>query len=242
MIADDLIRHAKQATGKDQLSHGLAWLDVVNEGGQRLCSAHQWKWLERMSTPLGLVADQPWIDLPDDFGGLLTPLEYNSVSGGLAPSLPGDFLALKTTGTTGGTRFFGRLVYLGGAGVRPVFELYPTPDTDDTDAVLISYRARWVDLPNDSSPVPVPPLCLPLLRSIVRAVALGYDSAETYGTVDEQMEEILASRSFRRAVHDDGTVDAPFNVIRGGAAQLQQFPRGIDTVDLTSEATGPNGV
>lgn len=94
-----VIHHTLGKKPGDLATHqGGTELDLLNEAGQQLYTSWPWMFNERHSRPLHLVADQPWVGLPPDFGELLgEPVPSEGLLQLIRASSPQELLELRTS-------------------------------------------------------------------------------------------------------------------------------------------------
>ncbi len=243
LTLDQLKKRARQARGGPP-SAELTDEEVVNDAGNHLYTMHRWKFADRAPVDLNLVANQEWIDLPDDFGQIIrlargtdsivltTPFEMNQRRA----------LGVTTTDSTGNT-------FHGTIGLRPdktvsgrplaprttVLLLQPTPVADGTAAVVMDYRAGWTTLVAPSDPAVVPVYTENLLKALVRAFALGVEE----DSLEERLERVQASRIFRTCAAHDGTVQQSWGHISGSAVDMYSTRHRINPL-ATETAAAPS--
>lgn len=186
---------------------------VVNLAGSWFTSAYPWAWLERPATGLDFVAGQSYVTLPTDFS------EFRSVevaellsSFTMTTSAEINYLRSSTVDASG-LCYWGAINY--DADAVPRLDIYPTPGSNQTDALNLYYRGRWVDLQNDTDRVKIPPWCEPAFVDVLRAFALGYEEDEK-GSVSRRLAEIKAG-TLADAIAQDGRVQTDYGEIQGGA-------------------------
>jgi len=121
---------------------------IVNDALEHIAAMHEWRWLTTNQATLDLVADQPYVELPADFG-TLTAIEHdNAWSRQMVPTTWANLLALRKDPVTSWTSGYFYVIQTGNveegdedAGLSlPTLELHPTPADDLADAISIVYR------------------------------------------------------------------------------------------------------
>ena len=175
--------------------------EIINQAGNYLFSK-QWRFRERTSRPIGIVASRNWSALPDDVDDLVsltckaglgwrvemtTPEMMDVLRTATEPALiEGVYYAClarpwaqpdPSTGNDTTTPL------VAGSGMPDVrLEFYPTPQSNSSDALIVRYRAGWVAVSGESSGgtpdtyiIPVPAYAEALLVAYARAFALAYE-------------------------------------------------------------------
>jgi hypothetical protein len=157
--------------------------EIVNQAGQYLYS-RPWRFRERTSKYLSLVADQNYIALPVDAEELLSIISLESLGYLIEMVTPDHMEQLRQLGLTmtgpGVTHaVFARLPPADGAALPAVrLDIYPTPTGNVADAIAIRYRAGWVDIAYDAADsweIPIPKYCDALFIAYCRAFAQAYE-------------------------------------------------------------------
>jgi hypothetical protein len=175
--------------------------EIINQAGNYLFSK-QWRFRERTSRPIGIVASRNWSALPDDVDDLVsltckaglgwrvemtTPEMMDVLRTATEPALiEGVYYAClarpwaqpdPSTGNDTTTPL------VAGSGMPAVrLEFYPTPQSNSSDALIVRYRAGWVAVSGESTGgtpdtyiIPVPAYAEALLVAYARAFALAYE-------------------------------------------------------------------
>lgn len=226
MIALDAFRtiqfalHNKSELGKESM---LAW---TNEAGAILCNMHPWRWLERSTGAISLVAGQEYLDTPSDFGSLIgDPWQVAGVRNRMQPVDIDELNEIRSSGGTSNSVYAYCITYPAFSSAadpgRARIEVGPTQSTTVANAVRIFYRAEWVDAVQDTDHLDVRPFMVPLYNLILSELARGKDEADG-GTVAARMEQVRASMLFRDAASRDGGIQAHSAPMRGGAIAMAQ--------------------
>lgn len=150
----DLMAHK---LGKTPDSRHSLW-DTLNRAGRELVTAHDWYWRASGETLLPVVGGQSYLNLPSDFGELVTVYVPNV----------GEFTAVETVSmervaylraseslgvTTGLLRIFFPGYTTANAGPlgtpRRRAELYPTPNTSGEPTLRVFYKRSWIEIDTD---------------------------------------------------------------------------------------------
>lgn len=194
--------------------------DVVNDALDYLANAHQWSWLYR-ALSLNFVASQNYVALPSDFRELhtaqrvgtlrqLRPASLDQIQGWRstttlsAPTLH-QYFALSMTPQTS-------------VSAVPVWrmELYPTPTSNETGAVIGTYLRIIPKLTSDGDVADIPPHLFRTLKHLCRAMAV---SAHTQASGEDWR---LANEGIAQAIKLDSAVEYSIGPIRG-AVQLDRM-------------------
>lgn len=152
----DYMSHAlgKTPDSRHKLIHDL------NDAGRALVNTHPWNWRARSGVPLNLVADQSYVELPENFGEIIDIQVDNAQTFTVIQTSLADlnrrrawgqydalslFIAFQD-GTEGETDEDGVL--------ENRAQVFPTPTTSRSD-INLSYLVKWVDL-DESDPDRVP--------------------------------------------------------------------------------------
>lgn len=207
------------------LPPGLPVVEVINDTGQWLAQARQWKWLERASTTMSLVDGQDYLDLPTDLQTILSVEMTNSLTNSMHLTSFEELVRLRTSSISTSFGYWGAVYYPtqtspAAAPGGPRLAIYPTPAANETGAITIFYRARWTSVMagSDQTRVNVPPFMEPLFKLCLRAYGRGYEQEEEV-TLSQRLAEIKAGPVFQDAASSDGQVQLNYGEIQGGAAQ-----------------------
>lgn len=225
-IADGLadIRHE---LGGDLV--GIDPLRVLNEAGQKLYGVRPWNFLVRVGTELESVVDQSWIELPADFGRIVT-LDYtDQITSGViqttlahinlyraqAPAIPSYALFVSVSW----------VIDVSPAVPVPRLEVYPTPSTSTADLLTMTYRVRWVPLTGtDTTPIQIPDWFEGLYRQAVRATASGYQR----GDMEERFGALMGGWDFEAAVRQDTDQQTDYGSLMFGAMDMGSIAENVE--------------
>ena len=115
-------------------------------------------------------------------------------------------------------------------------EIYPSPSSNEANALTMFYRAGWIDIENDTVVIPIPEFCNTLYRSLVRAFARGYEEDDIQ-SIHQRLLEIQQSPIFIHAKRRDGDMQPTLGQMQGGAVTQQE--RAINQY-LKSSVLGPS--
>lgn len=164
--------------------------EIVNQAGNFLFSK-PWRFRERTARPVSLVAAQNWAALPGDAEEIVS-LTCKAGLGWRVEVTSPEHLELLRTSTEPGLidgAYYAALsrpwaqsngnALADGSGMPDVrLELYPTPQTSTSDAIILRYRAKWVAISDSTSAdyvIPVPAYAEALLIAYARAFGLAYE-------------------------------------------------------------------
>jgi len=169
--------------------------EIVNQAGQYLFTK-AWRFRERTSRPIGVIANQSWSALPGDVEDIVSLTCRGGLGWAIQLTSPDHLEMLRTTSinVTNGNAFYAALsrpwaqsndttALVAGTTMPAVrIEFYPTPPSTVSDAVMVRYRSGWVEvsgatatLTADTYQIPVPAYCDSLLIAYSRAFALAYE-------------------------------------------------------------------
>lgn len=214
---------------------GVSKLRLVNEAGSHLVQMHRWWFLERPPATIALVDGQVEYTLASDYGEWVASEATNSLVNSLSLVSPQHLINLETNQievTQWG--YYGAIFYkqtVAGRAPVPVLRVWPTPSTDQADSFTYVYRAKWVDMDEDSNQyAQIPPFAETLYLQILGAFAQGYVK-ENEGSLDERLELIRRGPVFRSAVITDGQQQHTLGPLVNGA--IQNLGSGYSRVSRT---------
>jgi hypothetical protein len=193
--------------------------DIANEAGRYLMSMHSWNWRKRPPATLTLVADQTFVELPEDFGyegEIIGVTMTDNVAYGVTLTSLEDVVGKRST-TVGGPGSY--LVAISepiqqdttSPSERRRLEIYPTPTGTNTGSMNLIYRAGWLELTRGEAVANINVAYDDLLKQLARAFAW------YYATNDRKMiEEIESSAQLNRLKRADGAAQARLGPIEGG--------------------------
>lgn len=212
------------------LSHGR----LVNQALADLTDAYSWSWRDTF-TSLDLVAGQSHVQLPADFGEILSLHGPAGAMTDFQPTTQQELLDARQANLTGES--FGYLYVVApeaadseSAGCYRL-ELAPTPAANHAAAVVLHYRrnlATYSEDPaedeDDAKVIPVPPYMANAIQAWCRATALTLlESADPgQGTAEWNLAR-QALEIARRA--DIKTQPARVGRIQGATDELDEAPR-----------------
>lgn len=218
-------RHVRHALGGEP-STRLNEAQMVNEGGRHLFSMHSWNFRTRPSVILSLVGDQDYVDLPDDFGELVSVKMDNNLLDSIEITTLAQIDELRNLSLADTSfRIVAAISYPDQADDNdslstPRLELWPTPPADTTKAITLRQRSLWAEMNRNEDVPNIQPKYESLLIACVRAVALGYEE-DSEADVDDRLAKIKSKRGglFDIAVKADGRSQGNYGVVRNGAVQ-----------------------
>jgi len=164
--------------------------EIINQAGNYLFSK-QWRFRERTSRPLSVVANQDYISLPSDVDELVTLTCKAGLGWVVEMTTPEQMEILRTAiepGLMAGT-YYAALSrpwaqsngspLVDGTGMPEIrLELYPKPASSSSDSIFVRYRSAWVALDENTLStylIPVPSYAEALLIAYARAFAMAYE-------------------------------------------------------------------
>lgn len=147
-LVSDFIAGLRHSLGKSPAAgHNL--YHTLNDAGRRLYSVHPWGFLTRGPVALPVVANQNYLDLPPDFGGMLnlwaprtgTFTNVEVVDLGAI----GELRANTTVTITSGVMYVCFDANGGGVGQEPMPRalLHPTPAANGSPTMQMIYTRQW---------------------------------------------------------------------------------------------------
>lgn len=163
LLVSEYISAMRHALGKVP-SAGHSLYHSFNFAGSRLYSAHTWDWLNRGPVSVASVAGQDYLDLPDDFGGMLTCTVPNTGTfievRVVDLATMADLRANTTVTINSGVMYICFEGMGGGASQVPTNRalLYPTPSTNGAPTFSMTYTKAWKVLTasDNDKPAPIP--------------------------------------------------------------------------------------
>lgn len=197
---------------------------VVNLAGQWFVSAYPWAWLERPATGLDFVAGQDYVTLPADFAEVRSVVVDNLTSSfSFTTSSVINHMRAGSVDLSG-LAFWAALNYDSDA--VPRLDIFPTPNANETDALLLYYRAGWTDLNDDTDQVKIPPFCEPAFIDVLRAFAQGYEE-DGQGSVSQRLAELKVG-TLGDAIAQDKRGQSDYGPLMNGAAGMSYITNDAD--------------
>lgn len=234
----------------DHIAHALGYTDaagmdpkitprrVVNDAGRTLYSLRSWSFAKRVTGLGSLVADQTTIDLPLGVASILNiqriPSDptFNTWPWSIVRTTQEDIArqsALYPLGLLTGTPL---VLYWAPSferddvtpiGLALTATVWPTPTQNATDALAITFEAKWEELPSDLDDIndwtlPIPEFAEQFYLSILRETAKGYE-LDGAGSVEQRLASVRAWPSYDACVQADSRVAPVIGSLRNGAVE-----------------------
>jgi hypothetical protein len=209
-------------------SDGITSAGIVTDAMNTLCMMRPWKWRRGGPVTADLTADQEYVELPVDFGELVT-IEYpGTVLRGMIPTTVATIERLRASTVSPSLFGFYYAVNIGNIDENapedglsvPTLELYPTPSSTVADALRITYLRDVPELEDDDDMPQIPVFMDRALALLCRAIAheLEDDEASSAARKAFDTEIVMCMRR-------DGGAQTRYGVASGGL-----FPRaeGVD--------------
>lgn len=156
--------------------------DIVNDALEHLASLHPWRWLQTSQTELDLVEDQPWVQLPIDYGTFVAAEFRSSIMQRLVPVTAARLLQLRAGAPVPPLGGYYYLIHTGAIDpdnpedglLAPRMELFPTPSSNEAGAIMLVYH-RLLRRMEDPDDVPQWPVYMDRLLSLL---ARGFASTD----------------------------------------------------------------
>jgi len=138
-------------------------IDTLNDAGRALVNAHEWTWKTRSGKVLELVAGQDYVDLPADFGAVLSVTSVGGSPISIHLTSIEDIAMRRAWDNYDSLNLF--IAFESGSEgltdedgvVENQAPVWPTPASARSD-LRLAYRSKWVDLESeDPDRVPVIP-------------------------------------------------------------------------------------
>lgn len=201
---------------------GIDNLRVLNEAGQKLYNLRDWNFLVRVGETLGGVQGQSWIELPLDFGQIVTLQYTNGLTASVILSTLDQIdLYRSQLITIPSYTLYTAISWVPGTttgSIVPRLEVFPSPPVTDTALLTMTYRVRWTLPPasTDSEPIPIPEWFEALYRQMIRAVAKGYQA----GDMQARISDVRGGLDFLAAERQDGAQQREFGQVRNGSMSM----------------------
>lgn len=211
-----------------EMSTGESSAEIVNDALEQLCSMRAWMWRRGGPVTLSLVADQNYIELPQDFGEEEHTTYPGSVNKLMIRVTMAEIQMLRANNSqpTGFTFYYA--INSGsldednreeGLTVNTL-EVFPTPTASVADAITLSYF-RNVDRLEDDTDVPqIPPWMDYALDLLCRAMAKTLEDDDAASAAQKAFDKIVPD-----LIRRDAGTQRRMGVMRGGL-----FPR-TNTID-----------
>ena len=200
-------------------------VNIVNHTGQWLVNARPWKWCEGATANLSLVSGQSFVALPKlrsivsvyPTNGLTVQWEFTTID---------DLQKIRSTGTVSPLKYWGAVTHTpqaGGGAPSARIELYPTPDADANDFLVLHYHADWTPVKVATDYVSIPewlePLFIWACTEVMRAFE-EYDKAAEAGMLGyDRLARLTQSKIWLDAVGRDGSLQPGIGRLMNGAAE-----------------------
>ncbi|MCC7407388.1 MAG: hypothetical protein IT442_04910 [Phycisphaeraceae bacterium] len=212
------VRHALGSPAEAEMD--IAPATIVNDALEHLAALHAWNWLISGEKYLDLTASQPYVELPDDFGDLISLAAGSSWNASLAPVTWDEMIALRRGSlATGAWSSYVYCVSTGNvetgdedAGLTlPTLELYPTPTETVVDALSFIYRRVPRRLVDDTDRPQIPSYLDRALSLLARGFARTDYEDDPESAYTRELRSILAD-----AMNRDGLTRTSFGLGASG--------------------------
>jgi hypothetical protein len=228
------IRHALHGSPAAELSETM----LLNMAGQHLISMRRWSWCDREPTPVDLVANQPFVTMPDGCAEIVGAVPNGNLNmrelRGIDMTPAGLVFWLAPTFTNPGDP--GSLT---GRGQQLALQVYPVPTSTSPGAILVEWRAGWIEVKSDASeqqilPLPADGSCDTLYLTLLRAFAKGFEEDNTR-RLEVELEAIERGGVFNAAVRLDGRRASYRGQLRNGLLDVANRGRFRGPLQYLSE-------
>jgi len=196
---------------------------IVNDALEFVADLHAWSWLETGQQSLDIVADQDYVELPEDYGAMIGVEHVDGYSRTMIPTTWPHLLKLRQDSINDWSRSYWYVVNLGNvetgeedAGLSlPTLNLYPTPSESVTGGLQIVYR-RFLRRMTADTDRPQWPAYMDRFLSLIARGFAKLDHDDDAVSADMQQAQQMLPNLLRR----DGERKPSRGVMRGGL-----FPR-----------------
>lgn len=219
------VRHALGSPSEANMD--IAPATIVNDALEHLVAMHDWQWLKTGEQYLSLVANQPYVELPADFGDLIAIASSGWWDARMLPITWDEMIVLRRSPISDWARTYRYVVNVGNvelgqedAGLSlPTLELYPTPAESTADALSIVYRRAVRRMTDDADRPQIPSYLDRPFSLLCRAFAR---------TDYEDEPESAYSIEFRMLIADAKRKDGGVTRIIGSLGNAVDPPSGVD--------------
>jgi hypothetical protein len=192
--------------------------EVVNQAGQYLFQ-RPWRFRERTSAFISLVASQDYVALPADVEEIISLINRENIGFNIELVTPDHLQNLREIGIDSGGHSvtyacLSRTANAAGAALNAVrLELFPTPTAAATDAIAVRYRAGWTDIASgaaDSYEIPIPKYIDTLFIQYCLAFGMAYEDEG----LSQRLMEIDAGPILAGAMTKDGILQRDIGRLR----------------------------
>lgn len=213
----------------------------INDAGRYLCTMRQWNFLARDPLNLDFVAAQAYIALPSDFGQLLSIAGQNSIAQPFRMTSMQQILELRTSliavssGAYVGALDHPTQVNVTTVPAAPKLQLYPTPASNETAALVCQYRAGWTALSSATDVANIPAAFDGLLDELVAAWVKG----KARNALQAMLGEVENGPMVANLNRYDGGEQNDFGPPEGGALQCGSDESTCPQASQAVLVTGP---
>jgi hypothetical protein len=208
----DLMRHA---IGGANPATGHSLDATFQRAGRALFGAYSWPWRFRGPVTLNAVANEYDIDLPENFGSVVSLVVPNNITIQIHWTTPEQVIERRRFPWGGLCYFVSTHGWTGQVtpGVAPTKKLMidRLPTTDGTPTFELTYLKDWVDLAGDNDVPDMPP---EMEESLIRLCRARAWSLENDG---EHPDEARAKAEMKDQWQEYGRSQRVLGRVRGGA-------------------------
>lgn len=246
-----LVQHIRLALGGQPsvvsgVTQAQRIAEIVNQAGNYLFTK-QWRFRERTSRPISIVASQDWAAMPSDIEEIVSLTCRSGLGWRVELTTPERMEELRANNTswsadgiysaclsrpwaqTGTTT-----PLVDGSGMPAVrLELFPTPNTTSSDVLTVRYMGLWVavsDATESGYQIPVPAYVESLLIAYARAFALAYeDEGLSARLLEIDMGPLFSAAAIKDGIQqrDYGRLPSTVGFFRARSAALEAGLGGV---------------
>ncbi len=200
-------------------------VEIANEAGHWLYALEDWNCLARPDADLSLVVDQSWIDLPADFGAIVSDRVRTSTGFGhsLRLGTQEEVRDARDTNLGSALAYVGCIVHTGPGLTGPRstarLEIGPVPSASATSVFKLSYKAGWVEVGDGSDHILVPSWMQSVYVEAATAFVAGRE-AEDAGSLADRLDRLTTSALMIALRSRDGAIQTSFGPMRGGVGSM----------------------
>jgi hypothetical protein len=167
----------------------------------------------------------PAIALPSDFRELIAINTTSGLLKGVELTSYQDLLSRRATNFTAVGWHYAAINHaIPSTGGDPVprMEIWPVPETNDSNSLTMFYRAGWTALGTDVIKLRMPTYCDALFLEVLTAFARGYEE-EDAGSISARLVEVVSGPLMAAAVDRDASIQPDYGPVLHGQATAGEY-------------------
>lgn len=225
LTAAQCLGHIKHTLGTGPegtaMSPGMDGYSIINQAGEHLVNAREWRYLQGASTTMSLTDAQAYLTLPSDFRAPIGVESTNGYTANFEFTTLKDFLEFKSRPVQDtGSWYKGVIVSVqsattGAPALR--IDIYPVPSGGEVgtgEEFTLYYVSTWKRVDDDDDFLNIPTWMEGLYIQLLRAFARGYEE-EDDATLSMRIDEIQRGPLWTAAVDRDNEQQWELGPIKG---------------------------